>query len=101
VTSVAFPHSFRQLVERLVGGPVQHLEDSDHHAYTAADAGEIQRLADRAWVATTEKDAVKLAAFRELLPDVRVLPLVPEPPPNLGHELSAALDARFDARTKK
>ncbi len=51
----------------------------DHHPYRAGDIPEILRRAGGRTVVTTEKDAVKLVAFRTHLPPVRVLPLGVEP----------------------
>ena len=79
VTSVAEPESFIRLLEARLGVPVQSLRFPDHHPYTSEDAARIAREAGTGWIATTEKDAVKLASFRELLPMVRVLPLSPRP----------------------
>jgi tetraacyldisaccharide 4'-kinase len=93
VTSVALPEAFRRSVARRSSGLAGSLEFSDHHPYSEADAASIGRGAGSAWVATTEKDAVKLSAFRELLPEVRVLPLVPNPPKELEAELLSLLRA--------
>ena len=79
VTSVAEPESFVRLVEARVGTPVAALGFPDHHPYTRDDATRIAGEAGIRWIATTEKDAVKLADLRELLPPVRVLPLSPRP----------------------
>jgi len=76
VTSIAEPAAFLGLVCERTGGILGHLEFRDHHDFQETDAGAITRAAGASWVATTEKDAVKLVEFRELLPEVRVLPLV-------------------------
>jgi tetraacyldisaccharide 4'-kinase len=100
VTSVAAPEAFRRSVEGRIGGPVEHLEFGDHHEFTESDAIAIRETAAGTWVATTEKDAVKLTSLWELLPEVRVLPLVPEPPAGLEDELIGALEERLRARER-
>ena len=70
----------------------------DHHRYTE---GEMIRISERAgsmWIATTEKDAVKLVSFRELLPTVRVLPLVPTVGDELADEFLRPLGTRSPSR---
>lgn len=76
VCSVAQPAGFAALVEEGLGGPLETLAFPDHHRYEQTDVASISQRAGHRWIATTEKDAVKLAAFRELLPEARVLPLV-------------------------
>jgi tetraacyldisaccharide 4'-kinase len=75
VASVAEPELFRRLVERCGVGPVELLAFPDHHAFDVSDAARIQRMAQGRTVVATEKDAVKLEALAQLLPDVRVLAL--------------------------
>jgi tetraacyldisaccharide 4'-kinase len=89
VASIAEPESFARLAEARAGTPVDTLEFPDHHSYTREDAARIARGAGNRWIATTEKDAVKLVQLRELLPPVRVLPLSPRPG-------SSAVEALFD-----
>jgi hypothetical protein len=90
LTSVAEPDSFVRLVEgRLGATSVPSLRFPDHHPYSSDDAGRIAREAGTRWIATTEKDAVKLSDLRELLPPVRVLPLSPRPG---GSAIRALLD---------
>jgi len=84
VTSVAEPEAFVRAVRDREGGVAGHLPFRDHHPFRAADAAEIHETAAGGWVATTEKDAVKLEPFLELLPEVRVLPLVADPPEGLA-----------------
>ena len=79
VASVAEPRSFLALVRARLGEEPEARLYPDHHHYTRDDAVRIARLADGRTVVTTEKDAVKLEAFAELLPPVRVLPLVAVP----------------------
>lgn len=75
--SIAEPAGFRQLVSNRVGEEVELVSLPDHYRYVEDTVrGIASRVGDH-WVATTEKDAVKLLPFRELLPTVRVLPLVP------------------------
>ncbi len=77
VSSIAEPRGFFGIVEEKLGVKPELFSFPDHHPYTE---GEVIRISERAgsrWIATTEKDAVKLVSFRELLPTVRVLPLVP------------------------
>ena len=77
VSSIAEPGGFFRIVEEQLGVKPESFSFPDHHPYTE---GEVIRISERAgsrWIATTEKDAVKLVSFRELLPTVRVLPLVP------------------------
>lgn len=94
VTSVALPDPFVRSVGAHFGALPRHLAFPDHHPYSSEDAAIISAFADGAWIATTEKDAVKLLPFRELLPEVRVLPLVPAPPPSLEADLLDSLAAR-------
>ncbi|MEX1258421.1 MAG: tetraacyldisaccharide 4'-kinase [Gemmatimonadota bacterium] len=99
ITSVGSPEPFLRSVLSRVGATSGHLAFADHHAFTTRDAVSIRRAAGGAWIATTEKDAVKLAPFRELLPEVRVLPLVPNPPETLETEILNALEARLRSGT--
>ncbi|MDE0394400.1 MAG: tetraacyldisaccharide 4'-kinase [Gammaproteobacteria bacterium] len=79
VASVAEPCSFLALVRARLGEAPEARLYPDHHLYTRDDAARIARQAEGRAVVTTEKDAVKLEAFAELLPPVRVLPLVAVP----------------------
>jgi len=91
VTSVAEPEAFVGAVRRKEGGVAGHLAFPDHHPFRASDAFQIHARAAGGWVATTEKDAVKLDPFRELLPEVRVLPLFAEPPEGLADLILAGI----------
>jgi len=69
------PGGFSRILAEATGQPGELLSFPDHHDYTWGDVTEIQsRLRGRTLV-TTEKDAVKLHAFRQDLPDLRVLRL--------------------------
>lgn len=75
VTSIAGPEAFAAMARLISGHPVELLAFSDHHQYRADEVAALARLAAGRPILTTEKDAVKLAAFSSLLPDVRVLTL--------------------------
>ena len=69
------PDGFSRVLADATGRPGELLPFPDHHDYSWGDVLEIQsRLRGRTLV-TTEKDAVKLHAFRNDLPGVRVLHL--------------------------
>lgn len=72
--SVARPHSFLQgLGELLPGAAIELAAHADHHAYSRRDVSALLgRLGDRTLVCT-EKDAVKLGAFPELVPHCAVI----------------------------
>ena len=91
VTAVAEPEAFVRGVHHRQGGVAGHLSFADHHPFRASDATEIRAAAAGSWVATTEKDAVKLEPFKELLPEVRVLPLIADPPDGLVDLILAGL----------
>jgi tetraacyldisaccharide 4'-kinase len=75
VCGIGDPGGFSRILEDATGRTGELLSFPDHHDYTWADTMEIQgRLRGRTLV-TTEKDAVKLHAFREDLPSLRVLHL--------------------------
>jgi tetraacyldisaccharide 4'-kinase len=92
VTSVAEPRGFAELVAEQLGGEARRLSFRDHHTYTKEDANRISQVVGGGWVATTEKDAVKLLSLRDLLPEVRVLPLVPVPPDGLAEAVVRRVD---------
>jgi tetraacyldisaccharide 4'-kinase len=72
VSGIANPRSFRASLAELDLSGEELLEFPDHHRYGRRDLERIRRAADRtgsAWIATTEKDAVKLEG-RTLLPVV-------------------------------
>jgi tetraacyldisaccharide 4'-kinase len=89
VSSIASPDTFHALVRDAIGreaiarempgqvspGTLEACAFPDHHEYTRVDAERIARTARGRTVVTTEKDAVKLVEFSDLLPDVRVLGL--------------------------
>ena len=93
VASVAEPRSFLALVRARLGEAPEARLYPDHHHYTREDAARIAKHADGRAVVTTEKDAVKLGAFAELLPPVRVLPLVAVPRGGVIGRILAALPA--------
>lgn len=94
VTSVAEPDAFVQEVRRRTGEVRGHLAYPDHHAFVDADVRGILRESRGGWVATTEKDSVKLVAFRELLPELRVLPLIAAPEPEVAERLLNRIEGR-------
>lgn len=85
--SIGEPKGFQRSVEATSGETTELLALRDHHVYTESDVSRISRRAGSRWIATTEKDAVKLAPFRELLTEVRVLPLVPSVPETLANRV--------------
>jgi len=98
LASIAQPEGFERMVYRFAGGHSGLLTFPDHHAYTEGDIRGIAGRVNGGWIATTEKDAVKLIAFRELLPEVRVLPLVAAPPVDLAERLIVMLEDRTRRR---
>jgi tetraacyldisaccharide 4'-kinase len=61
--ALARPDGFRRTLARLGAEVVAERVFRDHHAFTSAELREVLAAADRAraaWVATTEKDAVRL-----------------------------------------
>ena len=63
VCGIAHPGAFFASLTELDLAPEEILEFPDHHRYGRRDLDRIRRTADRsgsAWIATTEKDAVKL-----------------------------------------
>jgi tetraacyldisaccharide-1-P 4'-kinase len=75
VCGIGDPGGFSQVLHEATGRPGELLPFPDHHDYSWNDAIEIQaRLGGRTLV-TTEKDAVKLHAFRNELPGLRILHL--------------------------
>lgn len=75
VASVARPGDFARLVREETGADVELRALPDHHDYTPSDVEQIAGRAGGRTVTTTEKDAVKLAAFGDRLGPVRVLRL--------------------------
>ncbi len=84
VASIANPEPFQRATSSLLGREIELLAFPDHHEYTAEDVARIAARAGSRGLVTTEKDAVKLDAFRELLPPAWVLTL--EPTPDSGAE---------------
>jgi tetraacyldisaccharide 4'-kinase len=69
------PEGFSRILSEVTGQPGELISFPDHHDYTWGDVLELRnRLRGRTLV-TTEKDAVKLHAFRSDLPGLRVLHL--------------------------
>ncbi len=63
VSGIAHPEAFVTSLKELELAPDEILAFPDHHRYGSRDLERIRRAADRtgsAWIATTEKDAVKL-----------------------------------------
>ena len=75
--SIAQSEGFHRLAQSASKETAELLAFPDHHTYTEGEVRRIRSQAGPRWIATTEKDSVKLAPFRELLTEVRVLPLVP------------------------
>lgn len=97
VTSIAGPAEFGAMARSASGHPVELVAFPDHHEYRADEVAALARLAGRRPIVTTEKDAVKLAAFPGLLGDVRVLALevvVEEDEAGLRKALLALLPGR-------
>ena len=75
VTSVADPEQFEEMVRRETSAAVHSLAFRDHHVFRLSDIRRIvERASDRS-IVTTEKDAVKLNEFSEMLPATYVLRL--------------------------
>src|SRR5262249_45191525 len=69
VCGIARPEAFAATLAELGIGAEQILAFRDHHRYTARDLARIERAArasGAAWIATTEKDAVKLGGALSL-----------------------------------
>lgn len=67
VTAVARPDTVLETVAPLVDGEVELLAFADHHDYTEDDVREARRRAGDRLIVVTEKDAVKLERYAELL----------------------------------
>lgn len=78
VTSIAEPESFLEMVRSEGLGPAEAFAFRDHHEFTEADVARIRGLARQRDLVTTEKDAVKLSRFSDILPDSYVLRIQPE-----------------------
>ncbi len=71
VSGIAQPKQFEQSLSSLGLSPADHLIFEDHHRYTQSDALLIlqkMKSLECQSIVTTEKDAVKLKAFSDLLP---------------------------------
>jgi len=84
VASIALPEVFERMVrvrcERIAGSWFL----GDHAEYGASELAELRgRVPPGGWIATTEKDAVKLREVAAGLPPVWVLPLEVSPGPEL------------------
>ncbi|MGI9628509.1 MAG: tetraacyldisaccharide 4'-kinase [Longimicrobiales bacterium] len=67
VASTASPWTFGATVEKLLpDSTVQLMSFPDHHDYSTQDVGQILARAQDRLIATTEKDAVKLAPYPEM-----------------------------------
>ncbi|MBI4521213.1 MAG: tetraacyldisaccharide 4'-kinase [Gemmatimonadetes bacterium] len=94
LAAVARPDLVAAAVERSIGRRVELLRFPDHHKYTLADAAAIRRRAGSRTIVTTEKDAVKLAPFADVLGDTRVLALEVAPERG-GEHLESWLEMLF------
>jgi tetraacyldisaccharide 4'-kinase len=101
VASIAHPQELERMLREagLGGGPegpsLALLAYPDHHAYSEAQVGRILERAGGRRIVTTEKDAVKLAAFAplvEAVPAPRVLTLRVDPAPGVDRLLDRLLD---------
>lgn len=73
VTAIARPDVFLREVTALSQGPTQLLAFRDHHEFSVRDARNARVRAGRRAIVVTEKDAVKLGAFHDVLGEVWVL----------------------------
>ena len=84
VCGIAQPEGFSRMLEHAGFQLEAPLRFRDHHAYSPADArqlqAQLQTCGAEAWV-TTEKDAVKLRAFPELAESGWVLTMAVKPEP--------------------
>jgi len=72
VTSVAEPESFRAMVRDHTSSGVQSLAFRDHHEFRESDIRRIVKEANGRVIVITEKDAMKLRKFSEMLPKTYV-----------------------------
>ncbi len=96
VAGVGDPEGFSRILGEATGRGGELLTFPDHHDYGWEDVALIRAAARGRTVVTTEKDAVKLEAFKEELGDVRVLSLrveIQEGNARLWHHLEKALQA--------
>ena len=73
IAAVARPIEFSQSISNMVKGAVELMSFPDHHDYQVGDIAKIRRVACERTIAVTEKDAVKLAQYDDILGGVRVL----------------------------
>ncbi|MBU01426.1 MAG: tetraacyldisaccharide 4'-kinase [Gemmatimonadetes bacterium] len=73
IAAVARPIEFSQSISNMVKGSVELMSFPDHHDYQVDDIAKIRRVACERTIAVTEKDAVKLAQYNDMLGEVRVL----------------------------
>jgi tetraacyldisaccharide-1-P 4'-kinase len=76
--AIGDPLSFRQSLQSIGSELVQHFTFADHHIYSSEDLKYLTDLASQEKVnilVTTHKDAVKIAAFRNLFGRIMVLSL--------------------------
>ena len=73
VAAVARPIEFSQSIANMVTGTVELMSFPDHHDYRSDDIKKICLAARERTIAVTEKDAVKLAQYDDILGEVRVL----------------------------
>lgn len=75
VCGIGDPRGFSSILAESTGRPGEMISFPDHHDYSWRDVTEIRNQLRGRTLVTTEKDAVKLHAFRGDLPDTRVLHL--------------------------
>lgn len=73
VAAIARPGAFEATVRELVDGRVELVALADHHEYTRPEVEALARRSAGRTIVVTEKDAVKLVAFRDTLRRVAVL----------------------------
>jgi tetraacyldisaccharide 4'-kinase len=73
LTAIARPEAFRHDVARLASGNVDLLAFADHHPFTEDDAHTARKRAEGRPIVVTEKDAVKLRVFADVLGETWVL----------------------------
>jgi tetraacyldisaccharide 4'-kinase len=73
VCGIARPESFAEAVRQATRGDVELAAFADHHAYGTDDVERMRRRARGRAIVITEKDAVKLERWAEVLGDTLVL----------------------------
>ena len=76
VSGVAQPKSFASSIKKCGGEIISKIDFSDHHFFRKEDIKKISNEKKRSnpdLIVTTEKDAVKLRAFTEIIEDIWVL----------------------------